>query len=73
MSKAIYKVPLAVNEPILDYTSGSPEKLALKAELKRMTSEEIEVKMRIGNQDVRGTEKIRIFQPHNIKKTLGHY
>lgn len=73
MSKAIYKVPTAVNEPILDYTSGSPEKIALKAELKRMTSEEIEVKMRIGNQDIRGSEKVRIFQPHNIKKTLGYF
>ena len=73
MSKAIYKIPTAVNEPVLDYAPGSPEKKALKAELKQMTSEEIEVKMRIGDKDVRGTEKVRIFQPHNIEKTLGYF
>lgn len=73
MSKAIYKVPQAVNEDVLDYAPGSKEKKALKAELKRMTSEVIEVKMRIGDQDVRGTEKIRISQPHNFKKTLGYF
>jgi 1-pyrroline-5-carboxylate dehydrogenase len=73
MSKAIYKVPTAVNEPILDYKSGSPEKLALKAELKRMSSEEIEVMMRIGDKDVRGSKRFEITQPHDHKKVLGHF
>jgi len=33
MSNALFKVPTPSNEPILDYTPGSPEKAALKAKL----------------------------------------
>ena len=73
MSKALYKIPKAYNEPVLDYRSGSPEKLALKAELENMQSEEIEVFMRIGDQDVRGTTKMEIVQPHDHSKKLGHF
>ena len=36
MSNAIYNVPAAINEPVLNYAAGSPERESIKAALKKM-------------------------------------
>ena len=41
MPKGIYKVPLAINESIRSYASGSIERKELKAMLKELRSVEI--------------------------------
>ena len=33
MTNAVYNIPPAYNEPVLNYAHGSPEKVALKAAL----------------------------------------
>ena len=38
MPKGIYKVPVAVNEPIKTYASGSPERKELQAMLRELRS-----------------------------------
>ena len=43
MPNAIYKVPSPVNEPIKGYLHGSPEKAELKAALKKMAGEQVEI------------------------------
>ena len=55
-------VPKPLNEPILSYGPGTPEKALLKAEIKRMLSEEIEIPLIIGGKEVRtgNTAKARL-------------
>ncbi len=35
MSNGIYQVPVAINEPVLNYAPGSPERASIKAALKK--------------------------------------
>lgn len=73
MSNAFYHVPKAVNEPILNYKSGSPEKIALKAALKAAKSSPIDVPMYIGGKHVRTDKKVAMRPPHELSHVLGHY
>lgn len=73
MPKGIYTVPIPENEPVLSYAPGSPEKTALKAELKAMRGKEIDVPMYIGSELVTTDDKRRMAPPHDHKHTLGHY
>ena len=73
MPKGIYKVPLAINESIRSYASGSIERKELKAMLKELRSVEIDIPMYIGNKEVRSENKIRLSPPHDHKHTLGHF
>ena len=73
MPKGIYKVPVAVNEPIKSYASGSPERKDLQAMLKELRSKELDIPMYIGNKEVRSENKTRLAPPHDHKHTLGHF
>lgn len=76
MAQGIYHVPhvpVAKNEPVLDYKAGSPEKLALKAAIKEMKSVEKDIPMIINGKEVRTNDKRSIHPPHEIKHTLGHF
>lgn len=73
MPKGIYKVPVAVNEPIKSYASGSAERKELQAMLKELRSKELDIPMYIGDKEVRSENKTRIAPPHDHKHTLGHF
>jgi len=73
MPKGIYAVPIPANEPIQSYAPGSPEKIALKAELAEMRNQQIDVPMYIGSEEIRTENKVRMSPPHEHKHTLGHY
>lgn len=73
MSDAIFSVPPPVNEPILNYAPGSPEKLALKKALADLKSKQVDVPMFIGGKHVHTTEKSSIHPPHELSHTLGHH
>ncbi len=73
MSNAIIQVPKPQNEPILGYGPGSPEKAQLKAELKRMLSEEIEIPLIIGGKEVRTGNTAKAVCPHDHKHVLATY
>ena len=73
MPKGIYKVPVAVNEPIKNYASKSPERLELQAMLKELRSKETDIPMYIGDKEVKSETKIRLAPPHDHKHTLGHF
>ena len=73
MPKGIYKVPVAVNEPIKSYASGSAERKELQAMLKELRSKELDIPMYIGNKEVRSENKTRLAPPHDHKHTLGHF
>jgi 1-pyrroline-5-carboxylate dehydrogenase len=73
MSNAIYKVPAAINEPVLNYAPGSPERKALKAKLQEMRAEVIDVPMYIGGKAVHTDNKGDLRPPHDHQHLLGRY
>ena len=73
MSKGFFNVPVAKNEPVLSYAPGTPERAELKAMIEELRSKEVELPMVIGGKEVYTDRKIRMFPPHEIKHTLGHY
>ena len=73
MLKGFFNVPTPKNEPVLSYKPGSPEKIALKAALKTMRAEQIDVPMFIGGQEVRTDNKLPMSPPHDHQHILGHF
>jgi len=73
MANAIYTVPEVKNETCLTYAPGSPEKKALKAALKRLRSQKIDVPMVINGQEVFTKSKVDMAPPHDIKHKLGTF
>jgi 1-pyrroline-5-carboxylate dehydrogenase len=73
MSNAIYKVPAAINEPVLNYAPGSAERKALKAALTQMRSEVIDVPMYIDGKAVHTDKKGEMRPPHDHQHLLGRY
>ncbi len=68
-----FSYPLPANEPVLNYAPGSKEKETLKATLKKLKSEELDIPMYIGGEEVRTGKKTAIHPPHEIKHTLGYF
>jgi 1-pyrroline-5-carboxylate dehydrogenase len=69
----IIKVPVPSNEPVYSYAPGTPEKEALKKQLKKMLSEEIEIPLIIGGKEIRSGELADCRCPHDHKHLLGRY
>ena len=70
-AKAI--VPKPVNEPILSYAPGPPERSALKARIKELKSQEIEVPLVIGGQEIKTGDMGEMRIPHDHQHLLGRY
>jgi 1-pyrroline-5-carboxylate dehydrogenase len=68
-----FKVPVPVNEPILNYAPGSKERAELKAALVDARSKQIDVPMYIGSEEVRTGKTSRMAPPHDHQHTLGHF
>ncbi len=73
MSEAMFEVPFPENEPIGGYLEGSSEKKELKAALKKMASEKIDIPMVIGGQEVRTGKLADCVMPHKHSHKLGRY
>lgn len=73
MTDAIFQVPAPVNEPVLNYAPGSPEKIALKKALAEAKSTQKQVPMFIGGQHVHSDQQVAMHPPHERKHTLGTY
>ena len=44
MKNAVFNFPLPANEPVKSYLKGSPERVALEAELKRQSGIQLDIK-----------------------------
>ncbi|MHC4508969.1 MAG: L-glutamate gamma-semialdehyde dehydrogenase [Planctomycetota bacterium] len=73
MFNGIFRIPQPVNEPILNYAPGSPERAQLSAKLKEMLEGHIEVPMIIDGQEVRNGNLAEIRCPHDHQHILGKY
>jgi len=73
MSNAIFKTPIAVNEPVKSYVPGSPERAELQKVLKDSVAELRDIPMVIGGKEVRNGAKLEIRPPHERNKVIGHF
>ncbi|MEF9986995.1 MAG: L-glutamate gamma-semialdehyde dehydrogenase [Bacteroidales bacterium] len=73
MNNAIFEFPLPVNEPVKSYLAGSPERIALDAELKRQSSMVIDIPLIIGGKEIRTGNTGNVVMPHNHKHILATY
>jgi len=73
MSNAYFKVPQPINEPILGYTPGSPEKAELKAKIAEMKLNPIEIPLIIGGQEIKTGDTGQLRVPHDHSLNLGVY
>ena len=73
MSKGIYNVPYPINETVLSYGPGTPEREELKAKYKEMFNSTIDVPMYIGSEEVRTEKKVSMSPPHDHQHVIGHF
>jgi len=73
MSKGFYVSPAPYNEPVLSYALGSPERKIIKEAIAALKSQQIDIPMYIGPEEVRTGERIAINPPHDHRHILGYY
>jgi 1-pyrroline-5-carboxylate dehydrogenase len=73
MSTGVFTLPQPVNEPVRDYSPGSPERASLKATLADMAGRQIEIPMVIGGEEVRTGNTADIVMPHDHQHVLGQF
>jgi 1-pyrroline-5-carboxylate dehydrogenase len=73
MNLGYFSYPLPVNETVLSYGPGTPERKALKTVLKELKAQQADIPMYIGSEEVRTGKKVAIHPPHETAHTLGHF
>jgi 1-pyrroline-5-carboxylate dehydrogenase len=73
MSNAYFKLPLPVNEPVKLYKPKSTEREELKKKLSELKSEQIEVPLIIGGEEVKTSNTAEMRIPHDHGHVLGVY
>ena len=68
-----FQSPIPINEPVRSYAPGSPERTALKAKLKEMKAEEIEIPLLIGGKEVRTNKVTGNVAPHDHRHSLAKW
>ena len=66
-------IPKPVNEPILNFSPGSPERTSLQATLKELSAKEIEIPLIIGGAEVRTGDTGTCVMPHNHGHVLARF
>lgn len=73
MSKGFFNTPTPVNEPVYSYAPGSRERSLLKEAISAAYSEQIDIPMYIGGQDVRTGNTTEIRPPHKLQHVIARY
>ncbi len=73
MANAFYTTPRPVNEPVLEYRPGSPERQTLKDRLAELAGEQIEIPLIIGGKEVRTGKLGKCVMPHDHGHVLATY
>ena len=73
MNNAVINTPYPVNEPVLDYAPGSPEKQAVKAALEALSSKQVEIPLVIGGECVTTGNMGKAVMPHDHQHVLATY
>ena len=67
------RIPTPVNEPVLSYAPGTPERASLKACLAEMAANPVEVPLIIGGREVRTGDTFQAVCPHDHGHVLATY
>ncbi len=73
MNNAVISTPKPINEPILSYAPGSPEKAALKKELAAMSARLLEIPLIIGGKEIKTGNLGKVVMPHDHQHVLATY
>ncbi|MCE7894332.1 MAG: L-glutamate gamma-semialdehyde dehydrogenase [Myxococcales bacterium] len=73
MLNALSHAPPPVNEPVLSYAPGTAERAALKAELSRLASSELDIPLIIAGKEVRTGKQGSAVMPHAHAHVLGRH
>ena len=73
MSNSNFAIPKAYNEPVKAYLPGSPEREALKKELDRQASIQVEIPIIIGGKEYHTGNKGKCVMPHDFNHVLAEY
>ena len=73
MHQGTFSYPLPVNEPVLNYAPGSPEREQLRTTIAALKQQVIDIPMYIGSQEVFTKKKASIHPPHERKHLLGRF
>ncbi|MHC4916181.1 MAG: L-glutamate gamma-semialdehyde dehydrogenase [Planctomycetota bacterium] len=73
MADGTFRFETPVNEPVLSYRAGSPERAEAKARLAELKSAEVEIPLVIGGREVRTGNLADCRPPHEHAHKLGVY
>tara|TARA_B100001115_G_scaffold167410_1_gene146391 strand:- start:1 stop:1626 length:1626 start_codon:yes stop_codon:yes gene_type:complete len=73
MSKGVFNVPVATNEPVLSYAPGTPEREEVLATYKNMYNSQIDVPMYVGSEQIITNDKKPMTPPHDHQHLIGHF
>ena len=73
MRNSIITFPLPANEPVKSYLPGSPERLALEAELERQSNIVVDIPIIIGGKEIRTGNTGTVTCPHDHNHVLATY
>ena len=73
MNNAILNFPVPANEPVKAYLEGSPERIALDAELERQWNTVLDIPIIIGGKEIRTGNTGTVVCPHDHKHVLATF
>lgn len=74
MANSIVSVPIAVNEPVRSYASGSKERESLINTYKNLLQQEpVNIPMYIGSEKVYTDQQLKLTPPHDHQRVIAHY
>ncbi|HXE56876.1 MAG TPA: L-glutamate gamma-semialdehyde dehydrogenase [Gemmatimonadales bacterium] len=65
-----FNIPRPVNEPVLGYAPGSPERSALQATLAELGREQLDIPAIIGGREIRTGRTVDVVSPHCHRRVL---
>lgn len=73
MNNAIFSLHPPVNEPVLSYEKGSPERAAVEREIIRLSTTIADIPLIINGREVYTKKKGSVIMPHNHKHIIARY
>ena len=73
MNNAILNFPVPANEPVKSYLEGSPERIALDAELERQWNTVVDIPIIIGGKEIRTGDTGKVVCPHDHQHVLATF
>ncbi len=73
LNNAVINIPKPVNEPILSYAPGSPERTRLKEALAEAAGSRLDIPLIIGGEELRTGRLGQVVMPHNHSHVLATY